>query len=544
MGWSQSARFIVWIAVLAGAWLAPEVAGKRLRVFERKAAAFASRTLLCALSLCLFVLVTRIVLLPLWEIPRPYIYDEFGYLLQADTFASGRLTNPEHPLSEFFEAPYILQRPTYNAKFPPGQAMVMALGQAILGHPWFGVLLSCGVLAGVLLWALRGWFPPYWALFGSLMTLPLCISSYWMDSYWGGAVTGIGSALLVGAYPRLSKVRMAVRMAPWILGLGAAMLLATRPFEGGLVLIPVFGSLLFKHLHLRDWAAIGVTVLLGAAFLGYYNYQVTGSFTRMPYVEYDRQYPSTPHLNILPLPTPESFPVQNLRWMDEWEREAWNQARSSRFLSSRVQDVSQMLGTFLGSVILILPLLLFSRQVFGARRYRVLLWMVLISLVPVLAGVKYYEHYASPMLLPFVILSVAGFRYVRTVRMQGKPVGLFLSPAMLAAMLLLTAGSEAVRIARHRPIRYPLPNNAFRQELEESIAQAGVTGNVVFVRYTRARTPHQEWIYNRSDIDNQAVIWVQDLGPEKNLRLREYFKGRSFWLMKPDEDPNKVEPYE
>jgi hypothetical protein len=53
----------------------------------------------------------RLLLLTVIPPPRPAIPDEFSYLLAADTFSHGRLTNPTHPMWIHFETLHELSRP-------------------------------------------------------------------------------------------------------------------------------------------------------------------------------------------------------------------------------------------------------------------------------------------------------------------------------------------------------------------------------------------------------------------------------------------------
>jgi len=246
---------------------------RRLQFFVLK---FARRKAAACISLGVLVLAIRALLLPIWPVPRPSMYDEFSYLLQADTFAHGRLTNPAHPLWQFFESVYILQQPTYASKYPPGQSLAMASGQWLLGNAWFGVWLSCGVLAAVLCWAMQGWLPPQWALLGTIISLDLCLFGYWMNSYWGGAMAGIGGALVIGAYGRMvwrkkARKRNGGSALPWLFGAGAVILLLTRPYEGFLLAAPTALALWLntKQRRARIWfpiAALGAAGLAWTAF--------------------------------------------------------------------------------------------------------------------------------------------------------------------------------------------------------------------------------------------------------------------------------------
>src|SRR5689334_13836163 len=134
------ALIVVLLAILRPAWSASRFA--KIEAYFRRLAANRTRAILFA---ALFPMAVRLLMLPWYPPPPPQIHDDVSYLLQGDTFAHGRVANPTPPYWEHFEPEYILLKPTYASQYQPAQGLVLAAGQLVFGHPWWGVWISMGV---------------------------------------------------------------------------------------------------------------------------------------------------------------------------------------------------------------------------------------------------------------------------------------------------------------------------------------------------------------------------------------------------------------
>jgi hypothetical protein len=492
-------------------------------------------------------------------VPSPQIYDEFGHLLVADTLRHFRLANPPHPMPQFFETFFILQQPTYSSIYPIGQGLVLALGRAIFGYPWAGVVLSVAAFCSLCYWMLRAWTTPGWALVGGMLAVfefgPL---NQWMNNYWGGAVPTAAGCLVFGSLPRLRETRGRTRYAV-LLGIGLALHVLTRQYETIFLAASVllyFLPELRNRDELRALAravpAVALAALAGIGITLVQNQQVTGSWMTLPAMLSQYQYgvPASLTFQAHAVPHRELTPQQELDYKMQRSFRGNTPETIGSYLLRLEYRVRYYRFFFLVPLYLALPAFL------ATMRHSRFAW-VAVSLVIFALGVNFFPafqfHYVAAIVCLFVLASVTGLERLSRLTLRRLPVGQTAARLIVfvcAAHFLFWYG---LHVFDDQPFSLAMQQyetwNAIdhgdpggRVAVQEQLERAAGK-DLVFVRYWPQHIFQQEWVYNAADIDGARIVWARDLGAAEDEKLRRYYPDRAVWLLEPDARPPKLTPY-
>jgi len=519
--------------------------------------------------------------------PVPTIHDEFSHLLVADTLLQGRLSNPAPPVWPVFQAEHIIVTPTYASKYPLGPGALLALGRLISGSPQAGIWLGAMLASSAVVWMVRSFTSLKVAIWAGLMiAFHPFLQSVWSQNFMNGWLAMASASLVIGAAIRLRRGWSGPYSA--VLAIGAVGLAVTRPMEGLFCLL--FAALFFIPRAVgvasqwwRDFALtqspwILVPGLAGAGLLLAHHHSVTGRFTQMPYQLHEQQYgvaplwifqnPKTPTwLAQLPTSKP-THPRHDFfdQGADAWHSHSVNLTNSMmasgtinsehvpdeirRFHTGWSMDSYQDQASFPGWLSgcwerlrsgfeyfgIITVLALAGVFQFGKWTKVRMASFAVIGLFGISTLVPWvFAHYYAPLVPWLIILSVVGIRHwpIKLARTQfdAHQVKKRIMICLLGLQICLIS-IKALNLATH-----PAQTWAHRRSAIERVLEERGGKHLVLVRYSSSHNVHEEWVYNRADLDTASVVWARSWRADYDKLLKEHYAGtRQIWVVEPDSE--------
>ncbi len=548
----------------AVAFALPRLGARWFAPIERAFCRLAARKRLSVFAVGATALLLRLAILPFCPVPLPFTQDDFSFLLAANTFALGRLTNPTPAMWVHFESIQITLQPTYMSMYFPAQGLILAVGKVFFGHPWFGLLLINALMCAAFCWMLQAWLPPRWALLGGIIAiLRIGLFSYWINTYsGGGSIAALGAALLLGGLPRF--IRHTRQRDALLMAAGVSILALSRPYEG--LLLCLLAAALLAHwlffgkrrpsmaLVLRRTALPLAVVLAAVAWLGYYDYRAFGNPRTLPYTVDRAEYAAAPYYI---WQSPRPLPVYRHKVIrDFYVREELGSAMHLHtpggFMAETFLFKPLRLFLFFAGFALLPPLLMLRRAALD-RRIRFLVICIAVVYCAVIVETWLIPHYFAAVTPAFYALGLQMMRHLRQWKPGGQPVGKAIqrfTVTLCIALAALRLAAEPLHIGLatwpsgswastwNGPGRMGLP----RKHIEDQLNQ--LPGNqLILVRYSSDHNSLDEWVYNAPDIDHAKIIWAREMDPASDRQLRNYYKDRKVWLVQPDNDPVTLSPY-
>ncbi|HPF13527.1 MAG TPA: hypothetical protein PLJ12_04610, partial [Planctomycetota bacterium] len=399
-----------------------------------------------------------------------------------------------------------------------------------------------------IVWMLQAVMPSRWAWLGGFLVAAQYVVlgqpfltgtfGYWSQSYWGGALTAAGGALVYGALPRLlRKARVGPAVA---MGMGLVILMATRPFEGLIAVLPaayLMARWLWKRRFarralLRGVLPIALVLSLGVAAMGTYNKAVTGKATEMPWATHYEQYCVFPVFlwqDVLP-PKPWRHPELAVFYGEVEVAMHERHSTPLGLLVATLQKLARFWIFYLGPLFT-LPLLFFFVPMMRKKWARMAALPIVLVVGSGLLKFGSPPHYSAPITGLVTALIVQSLRYLQRWTWRGQKVGL----ALASALLTLAVGGIAYGL--YESVANVRVTHAEQRIEAETLLEQEPGQHLVLVRFGPLHGRGDHWIWNRADIDGSRVVWARDPGLEQLPALLDYFQGRRVWIAEVGFDP-------
>ncbi len=268
--------------------------------------------------------------------------------------------------------------------------------------------------------------------------------------------------------------------------------------------------------------------------MGYYNYRVTNRWTTMPYQVHERQYAVASAFLFQQPRTPPAYNHPLLReFWAVWDLDAFREAKN-HWVKAFLNHAEMGLGFLAGALVLGIGLILLPFPPWNTvdRLTWPILAVFFLGMLP-MKGVQ--SHYFAPIAALAFIRFMNGSATLWKWRPDARPIGPVMAMfafefVLLQSFVLLPTPPSVAAFGRNRAS-------------VEALLAAKPGKQLVIVRYQPNHFVHEEWVYNRADIDASQIVWARDMGADKDNKLVNYFRDRTTWLFEPDKDSSTLLPY-
>lgn len=500
------------IALLAAFWAARAVNPSELDKRFESIEAFLRRS-----GPAVAAIVTPLVMWWAWGSanPLPIIHDESSYLLQADIFARLRWTAPAPAMPEFFEQPHVLVSPVVASKFPPGHALLLAIGSLVRFHPLVPLLLA-GATAALLVALTTRVCNPWVGLLAWMTWLVTPLVLRYEPGYFSQSTSTL--AVLAAWWCLLewrdSRRKLWVALMAFAVAWGGI----TRPISMLAFALPIAVVAVADIVRYRLWADLPIAMGVALAVLAIvplWNARTTGDKRVTPLALYTRDYlpfdkpgfatDSTPPRRAL-------SPVLKSLYDDFLARRASQRLGTLHWIvASRLWNLGRDLWQ--GTQILLLPF--FALGLFAMPRD-----MRFAGLSCVLLFLAYLPYAHDPQWTLFylevapVVAAITGCGIWRALVWftQGVEVRLHIDRrpklgSALVAIVLAFFALPTLTIWRLEHQRM----SSVRMEFDRAVRQLPASKAIIFLHYA-PRTAHLSLVSNYADLQRAPIWVVHDLG--------------------------------